>query len=211
MKKSLHRPLSIIEGCLLVALGIWFLNVNELLVSGTAGMSALLDYQFSLSFGTFFFLINLPFFALALKELGKSMAFNSLCAIVLVSTFSDGFIHFFEVDTIPPWIAAMCAGLLIGVGLSIVFAANASLGGINILALAIEKRWGIHSAKILLVTDMCLAAVAMLILPWQSVLYSMLAFSILSLVMGRYHKKGGQKIQLANEPQVEPASAAQPA
>lgn len=207
MKKSLHHPLSILEGCLLVALGIWFLNVNELLVSGIAGLSALLDYQFSPSFGLFFFCINFPFFGLALRELGKAMAFNSLCAIVLVSLFSDVFIHFFIVESIPPLIAATCSGLLIGVGLSIVFAANASLGGINILALAVEKRWGIHSAKVLLATDMCLAAAAMLILPWQSVLYSMLAFAILSLVMGRYHKKGGQAIKMANEPQLGASNA----
>ena len=188
MKAFYHSYLVILEGCLLVALGTCFLKSNQLLISGTAGIAMLLTYTHDYSFGVYFTAINIPFFLIAFKFLGKMMAIKSLCAILVVSVFSDFLNHSISIDMHPVF-TAPAAGLLIGIGLSLIFSVNASLGGINILALALEKRYNIHSAKTLAVNDACLAVVALLVMPIQSVLYSILSFAALSIVLGRYHRK----------------------
>lgn len=188
MNNTLNLNLSMLEGSFLVALGIWFLNSNQLLIGGTSGISALLAYSLTSSFGFWFFVINLPFFFLALKLLGTVLAVNTLIAISLVSGFSELLSTVIIIDQVPPFLAAIIGGLLAGIGLLLVFRAKASLGGINILGLILEKRFGLHNAITLAINDALLAITACMILPLSSALYSALSFGILSLVVGRYHK-----------------------
>ncbi|GLS27802.1 YitT family protein [Marinibactrum halimedae] len=207
MKNNLNRTFTMLEGCFLVSLGICFLNFNQLLVSGTAGLSALLAYTQPLSFGVFFTVINLPFFLLALKFLGRSLAINSLIAILIVSGLSDLLNAYISVASIPPIICALAAGILTGMGIAIIFKANASLGGINILALFLERRFGLHSSITLLTYDSLLALAALLILPLESVMYSAASFATLSIILRRYHKKPSQPnvddaVQSAPDPQL---------
>lgn len=192
MKTSLNFTLSRVEGCLLVALGICFLNVNTLLVGGTAGLAALLSYQFTLSFGLLFTLINLPFFVLAYFQIGKRLALNSLICILMVSGLTDLFHHTIHISDLEPLLASILAGLLIGLGLAILFKANASLGGINILAIFLERRKGVHSAMTMVVNDIALAVLASLIMPLESIVYSAISFGIMAFILKRYHMKPKQ-------------------
>lgn len=200
MKNTISMNLSMIEGCFLVALGIWFLNVNQLLIGGTSGMSALLAYSLQPSFGFWFFIINIPFFCLALIMLGKALAINTIIAISLVSGFSELLSSVIIINSLPPLLSAIIGGLIAGIGVLLVFRANASLGGINILGLVLEKRYGVHNAVTLAINDALLAIAACIMLPLSSAMYSALSFGILSLVIGRYHKS---LFEQSSRPEIE--------
>ncbi|GHB73317.1 membrane protein [Psychrosphaera saromensis] len=189
MKKIAFEWYAIIEGCFLVALGFFFLQSSSLLIGGTGGLAAITNNLYEISLGTWFFLINLPFFVIALKQMGKSFTFKSIVSIALVSVLSDALSSMIVIDVIPLWLAAIIAGGLMGIGLLLVFRNGASLGGVNILALYLEKHYGIHTGKVIFIIDMIILTIAFQVYSVEQVLYSVIASLVLTSVIGRYHKK----------------------
>ncbi|RAU18321.1 YitT family protein [Nitrincola tibetensis] len=182
-----HRWLSIFEGCLLVALGVHLLNASGLLISGTAGMGMILTRLTELSFGQLFFLINLPFYVLAVRTLGWAFTLRTFCSISLLSVMSELMHRYIHIE-IDPLMAAVLGGMLVGFGLIILFRHNASLGGLNILAVYLERRFSIHAGKTTLVGDCCVLICALVFFELVQVGYSLIAFLLLSSVVGRYHR-----------------------
>lgn len=182
-----HRWLSIIEGCLLVALGLHILNSVGLLVSGTAGVGMILLRATDLSFGQLFFLLNIPFYILAWHTLGRDFTLRTFASISLLSVLTE-LMNYYVSLSIHPILAATLGGLLVGFGLIILFRHNSSLGGLNILAVFLERRFDIHASKTTLVADICVLIAAIVFLDLSSLMYSLLAFLFLSSVVGRYHR-----------------------
>lgn len=189
MKKIAFEWYAIIEGCLLVALGLFFLQSAGLLVGGTGGLAAITQQVFPISLGTWFFLINMPFFIISVVQMGKYFTFKSIAAIGLTSVLTDILSTMIHLSAIPLWLASFIGGSLIGIGLLLVFRNGASLGGVNILALYLEKRYGIHTGKVILAIDMLVLLLALNIYSQQQVGYSVIASFVLSSVLGRYHNK----------------------
>lgn len=182
-----HRWLSIVEGCLLVAFGIHILNASHLLISGTAGLGMILLQLTSLSFGQLFFILNIPFYLLAWQSLGKEFTFRTFISISLLSALSEIF-RYYVVLEINPLLSAILGGMLVGFGLIILFRHNASLGGLNILAVYLERQFKIHVGKTTLIADLCILTLSFFVFNLQEIGYSLIAFVILSSVVGRYHR-----------------------
>lgn len=182
-----HCWLSILEGCLLVALGIHILNSAQLLISGTAGVGMILQSFTELSFGQLFFILNLPFYFLALRYMGWRFAFRTFCSISLLSLLTELMHRYFHI-AVDPLFAAVLGGMLIGFGLIILFRHNASLGGLNILAMYLERRFAIHPSKTTMLADLLIIVVGLSLFEFQQVSFSFIAFVVMSSVVGRYHK-----------------------
>ena len=195
--KTTHRWLSIIEGCLLVALGLHILNSAGLLISGTAGAGMILLRVTDLSFGQLFFLLNLPFYILAWYTLGRDFTLRTFASVSLLSILSELMKQYVALS-IHPILSGTLGGLLVGFGLIILFRHNASLGGLNILAVFLERRFQIHASKTTFVADIMVLMAAVVFLDWSHLAYSLLAFLLLSSVVGRYHRppKWAQMVML---------------
>uniref|UniRef100_A6W0Q7 YitT family protein n=1 Tax=Marinomonas sp. (strain MWYL1) TaxID=400668 RepID=A6W0Q7_MARMS len=185
--KTTHRWLSIIEGCLLVALGLHILNSAGLLISGTAGAGMILLRVTDLSFGQLFFLLNIPFYLLAWYTLGRDFTLRTFASVSLLSLLSELMKHYVALS-MHPLLSGALGGLLVGFGLIILFRHNASLGGLNILSVYLERRFGVHASKTTLVADITVLMAAVVFLDWGHLAYSLLAFLLLSSVVGRYHR-----------------------
>lgn len=189
MKKVAFEWYAILEGCFLTALGLFFLQSSDLLVGGTAGLAAISNKTWELSMGTWFFLLNAPFFALAIKQMGKMFTLKSVAGIALVSVLADVLTLVISIESIPMWLASFIGGGLIGAGLLLIFRNGASLGGVNILALYLEKQYGIHTGKVILAIDVLVVMLAFSVYPLEQIAYSTIGFLVLTSVIGRYHKK----------------------
>ncbi|WP_027854554.1 YitT family protein [Marinobacterium litorale] len=183
-----HRWLSILEGCLLVALGIHLLNSSNLLISGTAGLGLTLQHVTGLTFGQLFFILNLPFYLLAIRYMGWSFTLRTFTAVSLLALLSELMRRWLDFTVVQPALAAILGGLLVGFGLIILFRHQASLGGINILAMYLERRFDIHAGKTTLACDILILSLACLVFTPEQIAYALLAFLALSSVMGRYHR-----------------------
>ncbi|WP_299232159.1 YitT family protein [uncultured Halomonas sp.] len=191
---SPHRPyedaMALLLGTLFVALGVAFYTQATLLTGSTAGMAFLLQYATGWSFGVWFFLINLPFYWLAIKRMGWSFTLRTFAAIGLVSLFSELTGRWISIDSLAPFYGALMGGCLIGIGMLILFRHRASLGGVNILVLYLQDRYGLRAGYVQLAIDGVIMLVGLALLPADRVGLSVLGAVALNLIIALNHKPG---------------------
>lgn len=187
-----HTPLEdvqgIFSGSLVAALGLYVLASAGLLTGSTAGIAFLLHYTFGVNFGLAFFLLNLPFFYLSWKRLGIAFTIKTFAAIGLTSVLADVQSRFFEISSIHPAWAALLGGLLLGFGLLALYRHRASLGGVGILGIYIQERFGIRAGLVQLCVDMCVLAAAFFVTTPPVVVYSVLGAVVLNLFLTINHR-----------------------
>ncbi|QTF56721.1 YitT family protein [Stutzerimonas frequens] len=180
--------LALLTGTALVALGIAFYSHAGLLTGGTVGLAFLLKYLASWSFGPVFFLLNLPFYALAIWRMGWKFTLRTVCAVGLVSLFAEltpQWVRFAELNVV---YAAVFGGFAIGIGLLILFRHRASLGGVNILALFLQERFGLRAGTFQMGIDALIVMAAVFVVPVDKVLLSVLGAVALNLVLAINHR-----------------------
>ncbi|CAM3382281.1 YitT family protein [Halomonas lysinitropha] len=189
-----HRPhedvMAMLVGTLFVALGVSFYTQAMLLTGSTAGLAFLLQYATGWRFGIGFFLINLPFYWLAVRRMGWSFTLRTFVAIGLVSVFSELTTGWIRIEWLHPLYAALMGGSLIGIGMLVLFRHRTSLGGINILALFLQDRYGWRAGYVQLGIDALIMLGALLVLPMERVGLSVLGAIALNLIIALNHKPG---------------------
>ncbi|MFZ6735454.1 YitT family protein [Undibacterium sp. Ji42W] len=189
----LEDVLAIITGTLLVSLGIALFNQAGLLTGGTAGLAFLLHYTTGWSFGTLFFLINLPFYWLAWRRMGWHFTLKTFCAVALVSVFSSlhpKLFHLTAMTALTPFYVALTGGLMMGVGFIVLFRHQASLGGINILALYLQEKRGIRAGKLQMGLDFIIVLASLAVVTPMALLASLLGAFALNLAVSLNHRPG---------------------
>ncbi len=180
--------LALLTGTALVALGIAFYSHAGLLTGGTVGLAFLLKYLAGWSFGPAFFLLNLPFYALAIWRMGWKFTLRTVCAVGMVSLFAEltpQWVRFAELNVV---YAAVFGGFAIGIGLLILFRHRASLGGVNILALFLQERFGLRAGTFQMGIDALIVMAAVFVVPADKVLLSVLGAVALNLVLAINHR-----------------------
>lgn len=189
-----HRPyedvLALLLGTMVVSLGVTLYSESILVTGSTAGAALLIEHATGLSFGVIFFLINLPFYWLAFKRMGKAFTIKTFIAVGLVSAFSKLTPMLVAFDTLNPVYAAVAGGALMGIGLLMLFRHRAGLGGINILALYLQENFNIRAGYFQLAVDMVILICAFLTLPFDKILLSILGAVILNLIIALNHRPG---------------------
>ena len=153
-------------------------------------MALLLNYMTGWGFGFWFFAINLPFYYLAIKRMGWSFTLRTFITIGLVSLFSELTQHWVQFEFVPPLYAALMGGALIGVGMLMLFRHRTSLGGINILALYLQQRYGWRAGFVQLGIDGLILLVALTQLPLDRVAYSVFGAVTINLIIAFNNKPG---------------------
>ncbi|MGX9992177.1 YitT family protein [Rhizobium sp. Z1P35] len=187
-----HTPIEdvqgIFSGSLVAALGLYVLASAGLLTGSTAGVAFLLHYAFGVNFGLAFFLLNLPFFYLSWKRLGMAFTIKTFIAIGLTSVLADVQSRFLSISNIHPAWAALLGGLLLGFGLLALYRHRASLGGVGILGIYLQERFGIRAGLVQLAIDMCVLAAAFFVTTPPVVFYSVLGAVVLNLFVAINHR-----------------------
>lgn len=177
-------------GTLFVALGVHLLRQAGLLTGGTAGIALVLHYASGWPFGALFFALNLPFYALAWQRMGRRFTVKTFAAVAWLALLSEALPRWLALSAVAPMFAAVAGGLLIGAGFIILFRHRASLGGLNVLVLWLQDRFGWRAGWVQMGIDCCILLAA---LPWLSPMQ--LALSILAAVAMNFalavnHKPG---------------------
>jgi uncharacterized membrane-anchored protein YitT (DUF2179 family) len=177
-------------GTMLVSLGIVFYSEVLLTTGSTAGLALLLQYATGIPFGWLFFVINLPFYALAFMRMGLPFAIKTIASVALVSLFTAQIPVWLDISALNPLFAALVGGGMIGLGILSLFRHKASVGGINILSLYLQDNFGIRAGYFQLAVDAVILVAAFFILPLDRVIYSVLGALVLNLIVALNHKPG---------------------
>ena len=181
---------ALFTGSLFVGITMMMFNQAGLLTGSTAGLAFVLHYATGWSFGAIYFLINLPFYWFAWKHIGKEFTiktFISVAMLSLVTTFGPRFIH---IDYLHPAFAAIAGGLLMGAGVLFLARHKSSLGGATIVSLYLQDKYGLRAGKVQMVIDCIVVALALWIVPFDRVLWSILAAVVMGVFLAVSHRPG---------------------
>lgn len=188
--KIYEDVLALVLGTLFVSFGMLIYAKTVLTVGGLAGLALLLSYIMPIGFGLIFFAINLPFYVLAVKRMGWPFALRTFCAVGLVSVFARLTNQWVDFAYLDPIFATVIGGGLMGTGLLMLFRHRTGLGGINILALYMQERFGIRAGYFQLGIDLAILAGAAFVLPLDRLALSVLGAVIVNLIIAINHKPG---------------------
>ncbi|WP_136682066.1 YitT family protein [Falsirhodobacter xinxiangensis] len=174
---------------ILCALGIHLLRAAGLVTGGTAGLALLIAYSTGWAFGWVFFCVNLPFYVFAWKRRGAVFTIKGFLSVSAVSALAEALPAQVPLDGTTPAAAAILFGIASGVGLLGLFRHGASLGGISIVAVILQDLLGIRAGWVQLGWDLCLFAVALAVLPWGLVFWSLVGAVVLNLVIAINHRR----------------------
>lgn len=178
----------IVTGSMIAALGLFFLAKVGLLTGGTAGVAFLLHYATGWSFGLLFFVLNLPFYWLSLRRVGLDFTLKTFVAIGLTSLIVELEGRFLGLESLNPVWGAVLGGLLLGYGLLALYRHRASLGGIGILAVFLQDRFGIRAGLVQLAFDLTVMVAAFAVVSPMIVIYSAIGAVVLNLFVTINHR-----------------------
>jgi uncharacterized membrane-anchored protein YitT (DUF2179 family) len=180
----------IVAGIGLVSLGLAMFKAAGLATGGVAGVAFLLHYAAGVNFGVAFFVLNLPFYLLAIRRMGLAFTLKTSGAVAALAVAADLVPLAMDVSRIVTLYAAICGGLLIGSGFLVLFRHHASLGGVGILAYFLQERHGWRAGVVQLAFDLAVLALATTTLDARKVLHSIIGAAVMNFVLAVNHKPG---------------------
>ena len=177
-------------GTLFVAMAMVVFGHAGLLSGGTAGVAFLLHYATGVGFGKIFFVLNLPFYWLALRKLGREFTLKTFVAVLLLSLMTEWQHQWLQMARIEPLYAAIAGGLITGTGFLALFRHRCSLGGVGIAALYVQDRYGWRAGKVQMAVDCCIVLLALWTVEPLRVAWSVVGAVALNLVLALNHRPG---------------------
>ena len=199
MLRHIKSILTIIFGAAIYAFGLtYFVVPHHLFEGGATGITLITYYLFNIPISVMNLIINIPLFILAWKIFGAKTLYSSLLGTISLSIWFAIFekipLSFnLEGDLV---IVALVAGVLLGLGLGIIFNAGGTTGGTDIVARILNKYTNISVGKLLFALDFLILMLILIIFQdLRLVTYTLLFDFIVSRVIdligeGGYAGKG---------------------
>ena len=180
--------LAVFTGTLMVSFGVVMFKQAGLLTGSTAGLAFLIFYLTAVPFGAAFFVINLPFYYFAFKRMGWRFTLKSFFAVLLVSLFAETHRTFIRIGAIEPFYAAVFGGFLMGVGFIVLFRHQASLGGVNIMALYLQDKYGVRAGKVQMAVDIVILLGSYFVVSLPALVASVIGAIAINAVIWMNHR-----------------------
>lgn len=180
---------ALLVGTLFIAFGITLYKYVGLLTGGTVGLAFLAHYASSWSFSLIYFVITLPFYALAWFKMGRKFTLKTFAAVALLTFWTAMLPRWVGLGEVAPLFAAVMGGLMIGAGFLMLFRHQASLGGLGIVALYLQNSRGWRAGKVQMAMDILIVALALAVSAPALVAYSAIGAVAMNLVLAVNHRK----------------------
>jgi len=156
VKKQTAPVLQIVLGCTIMGLSYsLFLIPHHFVPGGVSGLAIILNYFIKLPVGATIIVLNIPIFIFGLRTMGKKYVLKSLAGMLISSVMIDLFNQVLKVPaaTDNKILASIYGGILLGIGLGIVFRGHASTGGSDIVGMVVSKYTGVSIGYGIMITD----------------------------------------------------------
>lgn len=174
----------VLIGALLQALAMRLFLIPAMLVSGgISGAAQVIHHYTQWPIGLMVFIGNVPMFFLGWRYLGGvKFALRTAVSITAFSFFTDFLVLFIPSGiTNDIFLNCLYGGLLLGVGLGLVYRGQGTSGGSDILGRILNHRLGISISQAYLVTDTLVVLLGGLAFSWPLALYGMIVIYVSGL------------------------------
>ena len=172
------RIIMVIIGAIIMALGLeQFLVPNKILDGGIVGISIIASHLFSIPLGVFIFILNIPFFFIGYKQIGKTFALSTALGITVLSVATI-MLHPIAAFTDDLLLSTVFGGVILGTGVGIVIRYGGSLDGTEIMAILFNRKLPFSVGEIIMFFNIIIFIVAGFVFNWEQTMYSMIAYFI---------------------------------
>lgn len=183
----------ILTGSFILAVGfVFFVTPHKIVPGGVYGIGIVVHYltrgMFTLwpdgfPIGLFGLILNIPLTLAGIKILGPRFGVKTIVGFVLTSIFIDGISYLRPVSNVAlindVLLSSVFAGVLVGVGLGLIFKSKATSGGSDIIAMIIGKYTQLQLGKLMIYVDSVIVLTGLLAFKdWQIPLYSLVVIYI---------------------------------
>ncbi|GMA69284.1 membrane protein [Leuconostoc litchii] len=153
-----------------------FLIPNSIFSSGFNGIAQLLSifshhfFHVSLPTGTFIMIFNIPIGIVGWKMIGGKFTILSFANSIFVSVIQ--IVAPTQALTNDPLLASLFGGLLIGASIGVAMRYGFSTGGMDIVAMVVQKRTGKSIGVLMNVINFAVVIIAGSFIGWQSALFT---------------------------------------
>ena len=177
-RKSAYEYSMILVGCFIMAAGfVIFISPFKLAPGGVYGIAITLHYLTdALPIGIFALCLDIPLFLIGTWILGPKFGAKTLVGIFSLSGFTtllETLYGYQPLVTNDYFLASVFGGVLLGIGLGLIFKSHATSGGTDIVAMIINKYNKIPVGKLLIYVDTAVVLVGLAAFQdWRIPLYS---------------------------------------
>ncbi|MFL2659451.1 MAG: YitT family protein [Alphaproteobacteria bacterium] len=182
--------ISISIAVIMFTIGALIFKESQLIASGTTGLSLILTYKTNIGFGTWFSIVNAPFFILAFMRMGLKFTILTIFSIISVSLLVDYSPLVIEIKSYNKFVSAIVGGITIGLGMLIMFRHRSSMGALSILGMYLQDIKIIKAGKFMLSIDMAIMIISFYLFDIETVLASTLTLVISNGILIMNHKEG---------------------
>lgn len=173
-----QRIVMIVVGAAMMSVALEiFLVPNKLIDGGITGISIMFSHIFNIPLGILLTLLNLPFLVVGYKQIGKTFAFSTLFAVIVMSIGTQ-LLHPVHPITVEPLLAAVFGGIILGVGVGLVVRYGGSLDGTEIVAILVAKRLPFSVGEVVMFFNVFILSGAGFVFGWNNAMYSLIAYYI---------------------------------
>lgn len=175
--------LGILAGSVILAVAMnLFLIPHQLAAGGVSGLAVILFHLLNIPIGLTIIVVNIPLFIWAYSLLGPRIVLQSLFGTLFFSAAVE-LTAFLPQVTEDIMLSAVYGGVVMGLGVGLVFRFRGSTGGTTILSLILNKVAGLSIGQGLLGGDLAVIALAIFIFGGEAAMYAALSLFISSWVI----------------------------
>ncbi len=163
--KEIFEYLMVAIGCSVMALGFNTFSIpHQIAPGGFSGISAVVFYLTGFPVGLCSFIMSIPWFLILVKTSGFKTFFKSVFGTAVLSFMIDLTANMPIIKT-DMFLGSVFGGLVMGLGMGIVFFFKGTTGGTDLIAFILHRRFKtISSGFLLMVIDTCVVILAGLFL-----------------------------------------------
>lgn len=180
-----------------------FILPGKVLTGGVAGIATLLKPYIAISEDYLVIIINTLLFIIGSILLGKEFFLNTLVYSVSYPFMLLLVTRHLPPISIDPLLAALYGGLIGGVAIGIMFRNGGSSGGVDVIALIMEKYFHIRPSNTVMVVDALTVIAGLYVYGFNSVLIGLLSVYMLSFAMDQtinmYRGIEGKKFEIISD------------
>lgn len=174
---------AILLGSVILAVAMnMFLIPHQLAAGGISGLAVILYHLFNLPVGLTIIVANVPLFIWAYTQLGPRVVLQSIIGTVFFSAAVE-LTAFLPVATNDIILSAVYGGVIMGIGVGLVFRFRGSTGGTTLLSLILNKTTGLSTGQTLLGGDLVVIVLAIFVFGGEAAMYAALALFVSSWVI----------------------------
>jgi uncharacterized membrane-anchored protein YitT (DUF2179 family) len=186
-KWFISRGLILIGSFILASGFVLFITPYKIIPGGVYGISIVLHYLFGTPVGLVALCFDIPLTIIGVKVLGPRFGYKTVLGFSLTAIFTDTLTYFWGFEPLvkgDALLSSIFGGVLVGLGLGLIFRAKATSGGSDIIAMIIAKYTRLPLGMLMIYVDSAVVLLGLLVFQdWKIPLYSWIVIFITGKVI----------------------------